>query len=51
MPAGTTIYTGSFNGVAVECNHWQSLCPTGTIRQRSVGRGFEEGQVLWASVL
>jgi hypothetical protein len=33
--AGTMIYPGSFNGVAVEPNHSQSLCPTGTIRQRS----------------
>jgi hypothetical protein len=37
------IYPGSFNGVAVEFSHWQSLCP----RFASVrgGRGFEEGQV------
>jgi hypothetical protein len=34
-PAGTTICPGSFSGIVVEPNHWESLCPTRTIRQRS----------------
>jgi hypothetical protein len=33
--AGTTICPGSFSGIAVESNHWESLCPARTIRQRS----------------
>jgi hypothetical protein len=41
------IFPGRFNDVAVESNHWESLCPN---RHNSpafwVGRGFEEGQVM-----
>jgi len=33
--AGTMMRPSSFNGVAVEPNHWRSPCPTGTIRERT----------------
>jgi hypothetical protein len=44
---------GSFNGVAVESKHWQSVCPTGTIRQRSASDGVlrTEGRCfLWIAL-
>jgi hypothetical protein len=44
LPA-TMICPGSFNDTAVEDNHWESLCPTGTMRRAfRVGRGFEQRQ-------
>jgi hypothetical protein len=48
--AGTMICPGRFNGVAVESNHWQSLCPTAAIRQRSGSDEVESerGAVAWA---